>query len=110
MTIDFETLLTIIYVLVDDWYQHVGRRLLKGKRGAKPIFSDSEVITLLLVNPPRYSGGYDRMFEGVDDVFDWDAPAAAQFVEQDYARLMEMLGGSAARPRLTRSGSERMLS
>jgi len=49
MTIDFETLLTIIYVLVDDWYQHVGRRLLKGKRGAKPIFSDSEVITLLLV-------------------------------------------------------------
>jgi hypothetical protein len=48
MTVDFETLLTIIYVLVDDWYQHSGRRLLKGKRGAKPIFSDSEVITLLL--------------------------------------------------------------
>jgi hypothetical protein len=48
MTVDFETLLTIIYVLVDDWYQHSGRRLLKGKRGAKPIFSDSEGITLLL--------------------------------------------------------------
>jgi len=48
MTVDFETLLTIIYVLVDDWYRHSGRRLLKGKRGAKPIFSDSEVITLLL--------------------------------------------------------------
>lgn len=48
MTISFETLLTTIYVLVDDWYQHSGRRLLKGKRGAKPVFSDSEVITLLL--------------------------------------------------------------
>jgi Transposase DDE domain len=41
-------LLTIIYVLVDDWYQAHGIRLLKGKPGAKPEFSDSEVITLLL--------------------------------------------------------------
>jgi hypothetical protein len=48
VTIDFETLLTIVYVLVDDWYQHSGRHLLKGKRGAKPVFGDSEVITLLL--------------------------------------------------------------
>jgi len=48
MTVDFETLLTIIYVLVDDWYQLSASRLLKGKRGVKPVFSDSEVITLLL--------------------------------------------------------------
>lgn len=41
-------LLTIIFVLVDDWYQTQGVRLLKGKPGAKPEFSDSEVITLLL--------------------------------------------------------------
>ena len=41
-------LLTIIFVLVDDWYQANGVRLLKGKPGAKPEFSDSEVITLLL--------------------------------------------------------------
>ena len=48
ISIDFETLLTIIYVLVDDWYQTEGRQLLKGKPGAKPVFSDSEVITLLV--------------------------------------------------------------
>ncbi len=46
--IDMETLLTVIFVLVDDWYLENGPRLLKGKRGAKPVFSDSEVITLLL--------------------------------------------------------------
>jgi len=48
MTVDVETLFTIIFVLVDDWYQQYGVHLLKGKRGAKPHFSDSEVITLLL--------------------------------------------------------------
>ena len=48
MPVDVETLLTIILVQVDDWYQQSGVRLLKGKRGAKPRFSDSEVITLLL--------------------------------------------------------------
>ena len=41
-------LLTIIFVLVDDWYQQEGTKLLKGKPGAKPEFSDSEVITLML--------------------------------------------------------------
>ena len=42
-------LMTIIYVIVDDWYQGQGRQYLKGKPGAKPEFSDSEVITLLLM-------------------------------------------------------------
>lgn len=41
-------LLTIIFVLVDDWYQEHGIHLLKGKAGRKPDFSDSEVITLML--------------------------------------------------------------
>lgn len=41
-------LLTIIYVLVDDWYQVDGVRWLRSKPGSKPAFSDSEVITLLL--------------------------------------------------------------
>jgi hypothetical protein len=48
LTVNVETLLTIIFVLVDDWYQAKGYRLLKGKRGAKPVFCDSEVLTLLL--------------------------------------------------------------
>lgn len=41
-------LLTIIFVIVDDWYQEKGKKLLKGKAGAKPEFTDSEVITLML--------------------------------------------------------------
>jgi hypothetical protein len=41
-------LFTIIFVLVDDWYQKEGVKLLRGKPGAKPEFTDSEVITLML--------------------------------------------------------------
>lgn len=47
-SITISELLTIIYVLVDDWYQAHGLELLKGKPGAKPEFSDSEVITLMI--------------------------------------------------------------
>jgi len=47
-SIAIETILTIIYVRVDDWYQAKGHLLLKGKPGAKPEFSDSEMITLML--------------------------------------------------------------
>lgn len=47
-SIDFPTLLTIMYVLVDDWYKENAPRLLQGKVGAKPVFSDAEVITLML--------------------------------------------------------------
>jgi len=49
MTVDIETIFIIVFVLVDDWYQKYGAELLKGKRGAKPVFSDSEVITLLIM-------------------------------------------------------------
>lgn len=49
MAIDIETVFTIVFVLVDDWYQTYGVHLLKGKRGAKPEFSDSEVITLMIM-------------------------------------------------------------
>ena len=41
-SIDIETLLTIIFVHVDDWYQDKGQKLLHGKAGRKPDFSDSE--------------------------------------------------------------------
>jgi hypothetical protein len=47
-SIDLETLLTILFVHVDDWYQQKGQRLLKGKVGRKPVFSDSEVMTLMI--------------------------------------------------------------
>jgi hypothetical protein len=46
--ISINDLLTIIFVIVDDWYQVEGKKLLKGKPGAKPKFADNEVITLML--------------------------------------------------------------
>ena len=49
-SIPISDLLTIIFVLVDDWYQAYGYRLLNGKVGKKPIFKDSEVITLMLAH------------------------------------------------------------
>jgi len=47
-SITISDLLTIIFVLVDDWYQEHRHKALAGKPGAKPDFSDSEVITLML--------------------------------------------------------------
>lgn len=47
-SIPLDELLTLLYVLVDDWYVAEGRSYLKGKVGAKPEFRDSEVITLVL--------------------------------------------------------------
>lgn len=48
-SIPFDDLATIVYVLVDEWYQTKGVQLLAGKRGRKARFSDSEVITLVLL-------------------------------------------------------------
>ncbi len=48
MNMPVETFLTALYTYVDDWYQTEGARLLAGKVGSKPEFSDSEVLTLSL--------------------------------------------------------------
>src|SRR5947208_1127213 len=47
-SIDMVSILTTIYVLDDDWYSSKGQALLRGKPGAKPVFSDSEMLTLML--------------------------------------------------------------
>jgi hypothetical protein len=47
-SISISELLTIIFVLVDDWYQNHASKILAGKVGAKPEFSDSEVMTLMI--------------------------------------------------------------
>ncbi len=49
-SITIPDLLTIIFVLVDDWYQACGCKLLNGKVGKKPVFKDSEVMTLMLAH------------------------------------------------------------
>jgi hypothetical protein len=47
--VDDVTLITTIFVLVDDWYQEYGHKLIPWTPGTNHIFSDSEVLTLLLV-------------------------------------------------------------
>src|SRR5206468_4029312 len=47
-SIDLESLLTTIYVLVDDGYQAKGQARLTGKPGTKAAFSDSAQLTLML--------------------------------------------------------------
>jgi hypothetical protein len=49
MNMPADAFLTTLYTIVDDWYQHNAPRLLAGKAGKKPLFSDSEVMTLSLV-------------------------------------------------------------
>jgi DDE family transposase len=49
MDLPYEMLFTVVYVVVDDWYQREGRALVRGRPGVKPRFSDSEVLTLELV-------------------------------------------------------------
>lgn len=46
--VDAPTLLTIIFVLVDDWFQHQGHHLVPSTPGPAIAFSDSEMLTLLL--------------------------------------------------------------
>jgi len=48
-SITFSDLLTIIFVLVDDWYQEYGQKYRSKKAGRKAVFTDSEVMTLMLV-------------------------------------------------------------
>jgi hypothetical protein len=47
-SISITEILTIVFVLVDDWYQAEGHKLLQGKAGRKPTFRDSEVMTLMM--------------------------------------------------------------
>lgn len=47
-SIDIVEVLTIILVLVDDWYIAKGQQFMQGKPGMKPEFRDSEILTLLL--------------------------------------------------------------
>jgi hypothetical protein len=47
-TISIEELFLVTLVLVDDWYQQKGQYLLQRTVGDKPVFSDSEMLTLML--------------------------------------------------------------
>jgi len=42
-SISITDLLTIIFVMVDNWYQAYGHQFLKGKAGKKPVFKGVEI-------------------------------------------------------------------
>jgi hypothetical protein len=48
MSIAIDELMLVVFCLVDDWYQRKGTRLLGRTVGARPAFSDSEMLTLML--------------------------------------------------------------
>ena len=48
-SIDFPTVITTIYVLVDDWYKQKIQPVISLKPGVKPSMSDSELLTLVLL-------------------------------------------------------------
>jgi hypothetical protein len=49
-SIDIETILTIIFVMVDDWYQKTELKPTRCKTGRKAKFANSEVVTLMLAS------------------------------------------------------------
>ena len=48
-SISFDSLATIVYVIVDDWYQAIGYQWFQGRPGCKPKMSNSELITLFIL-------------------------------------------------------------
>ena len=48
-SIDFESLIITIFVLVDDWYKEEGKALKSKSPGARAEMNDSEIITLALI-------------------------------------------------------------
>lgn len=76
MNMPIETFLTALYTYVDDWYQTDGARLLVGKVGSKPEFSDSEVMTLALA---QHWCGFSKEAEWL------------RFVRQNYLPLFPRL-------------------
>ena len=49
MYIDAETLITTVYFVVDNWYLTEGCKYLRGKAGKKPEFTDSEMISFMIL-------------------------------------------------------------
>lgn len=49
MDLPYDMLFTVVYTLVDDWYQREGAALVRSRPGVKPRFADSEVLTLEVV-------------------------------------------------------------
>jgi len=113
MNMPVESFLTALYVMVDDWYQAEGVHRLAGKVGDKPVFTDSEVMTLSLA---RHWLGFDSEVEWLRSVAANYRPLFPQLLSQSQfnrrARslagllncfrrsLVEQMGASKTRARL----------
>jgi hypothetical protein len=56
-SIRMENILTIVYVLVDDWWEKAGKGWRHEKPGVRPVFKDSEMLTLMLAHEWLPYGG-----------------------------------------------------
>jgi DDE family transposase len=65
MGVRYDALFTLVYTVVDDWYQAEGVRLVRGRPGVKPQFSDSEVLTVELVRVLEGSRSERRWYRTV---------------------------------------------
>lgn len=106
-------------MLVDDWYQTKGIKLLAGKAELKSVQPAGTGIELLVVDPlsiSQYGGDYVRAFTGVGDVWGVRRPACNdRFLFWDYtgsevtpnvAKGYEMLGDGATLRLFLREGLE----
>src|SRR5574341_606729 len=59
---DDETLATIVYVMLDDWYERNGRARVRSRPGPKPGCTDAEILSVLvlrfLLAPGRSEAGF----------------------------------------------------
>jgi hypothetical protein len=56
-SISMESILTTVYVLVDDWWEKAGQGWRQNKPGVRPVFKDSELLTLMLAHEWLPYGG-----------------------------------------------------
>ena len=63
MYIDTETLIIAVYLVVNNWYLAEGRKYQTAKPGRKPDFTDTEVISFMILK--EFLGfGSERQFLG----------------------------------------------
>lgn len=89
-SISMENLLTTVYVLVDDWWEREASAWRAEKAGVRPVFKDSELLTLMLVHEWLPYGGETQYLEHIRANYGKLFP---QLVEQSqYNRRAKDLG------------------
>lgn len=93
MFVDVETLLVAVYTLVDDLYQQHLAAAKPVRRGRKPLMSDSEVLTLLLLG--QWLGNSERGLLRHAQAY-WRSSFPHLLSQSAFNRRARDLGGSCA--------------